>query len=146
DQYFYTADLVEIAAIDAGKVGAWSRTGKTWSAVRHPGCIPTSPDTTVYRFSGIPGKGPSSHFFPRDRAECYAVDKSAQWLLEGVPFYAAAPNADGTCPAGRVPLYRAWRPFGDSNHLFTTDRAVIAQMTAKDWTDEGVAMCVAQGT
>ena len=146
DHYFYTADLVEIADIDAGKVGAWSRTGKTWSAVRHPGCIPTSSDTTAYRFSGIPGKGPSSHFFTRDRAECYAVDKSGQWLLEGVPFYAAAPNADGTCPAGRVPLYRAWRPFGDSNHRFTTDRAVIAQMTAKGWTDEGVAMCVAQGT
>jgi serine protease len=146
DHYFYTSDLIEIAAIDAGKVGPWSRTGKTWSAVRHPGCIPTSSDTTVYRFSGIPDKGPSSHFFTRDRAECYAVDKSAQWLLEGVPFYAAAPNADGTCPAGRVPLYRAWRPFGDSNHRFTTDRAVIAQMTAKGWIDEGVAMCVAQGT
>ena len=146
DHYFYTSDLVEIAAIDAGKVGPWSRTGKAWSAVRHPGCIPTSSDTTVYRFSGIPGKGPSSHFFTRDRAECYAVDKSAQWLLEGVPFYAAAPNADGTCSAGRAPLYRAWRPFGDSNHRFATDRALIAEMTAKGWVDEGIAMCVAQGT
>ena len=145
DHYFYTSDLVEIAAIDAGKVGPWTRTGNTWSAVRHPGCIPTSIDTTVYRFSGIPGKGPSSHFFTRDRAECYAVDKSARWLLEGVPFYAAGPNADGACPSGRVPLYRAWRPFGDSNHRFTTDRTVIAQMTAKGWVDEGVAMCVAQG-
>lgn len=146
DHYFYTSDLVEIADIDAGKVGAWSRTGKTWSAVRHPGCIPTSPNTTVYRFSGIPGKGPSSHFFTRERNECYAVDRSAQWLLEGVPFYAAAPNADGTCPAGRVPLYRAWRPFGDSNHRFTTDRAVVAQMTARGWVDEGVTMCISQGT
>jgi hypothetical protein len=145
DHYFYTSDLIEIAAIDAGKVGAWVRTGKTWTAVRHPGCIPTSSDTTVYRFSGIPGKGPNSHFFTRDRAECHALDKSAQWLLEGVPFYAAAPLADGACPAGRVPLYRAWRPFGDSNHRFTTDRAVIAQMTAVGWVDEGVAMCVTQG-
>ena len=145
DHYFYTSDLIEMAAIDAGKVGPWSRTGKTWSAVRHPGCIPTSADTTVYRFSGIPGKGPGSHFFTRERAECYAVDKSARWLLEGVPFYAAAPNADGTCPAGRSPLYRVWRPFGDSNHRFTTERAVVAEMTARGWTDEGVAMCVAQG-
>jgi len=146
DHYFYTSDLVEIAAIDAGKVGPWSRTGNAWSAVRHPGCIPTSSDTTVYRVSGVPGKGPSSHFFTRDRAECYALDKSAQWLLEGTPFFAAAPSADGMCPGGRLPLYRAWRPFGDSNHRFTTDRAVVAQMTAKGWIDEGVAMCVAQGT
>jgi hypothetical protein len=146
DHYFYTSDLIEIAAIDAGKVGPWTRTGRTWSAVRHPGCIPTSSDTTVYRFSGIPGKGPSSHFFTRDRAECHAVDRSAQWLLEGVPFYAAAPNADGSCPAGRIPLYRAWRPFGDSNHRFATDRAVVAEMTAKGWIDEGVAMCVTAGS
>ena len=145
DHYFSTSDLIEIAALDAGKVGAWTRTGKTWSAVRQPGCIYSSQDTTVYRFSGTPGSGPSSHFFTRDRAECYAVDRSAQWLLEGVPFYAAAPDADGTCPAGRVPLYRAWRPFGESNHRFTTEPGVVAQMTARGWTDEGVAMCVAKG-
>ncbi len=145
DHYFYTSDLIEMAAIDAGKVGPWARTGKAWNAVRHPGCVPTSADTTVYRFSGIPGKGPSSHFFTRDRAECYALDKAGQWLLEGVPYYAAPANADGSCSAGRVPLYRAWRPFGDSNHRFTTDRAIVAEMTAKGWIDEGVAMCVAQG-
>jgi serine protease len=145
DHYFYTSDLIEIAAIDAGRVGAWSRTGKTWSAVRHPGCVPTSANTTVYRFSGIPGRGPSSHFFTRDRNECQAVDKSAQWLLEGVPFYAAAANADGSCSAGRVPLFRVWRPFGDSNHRFTTEKAIVAEMTAKGWIDEGVAMCVAKG-
>lgn len=153
DHYFYTADLIEIAAIDAGKVGAWSRTGSTFAAVRHPGCTPTSADTTVYRFSGIPGRGPSSHFFTRERAECKAVDRSAQWELEGVPFYAAAPKADGACepsstvypPAPRVPLYRVWRPFGDSNHRFTTERAIVAEMVAKGWIDEGVAMCVAGG-
>jgi hypothetical protein len=151
DHYFYTADLIEIAAIDAGKVGPWTRTGKSFQAVRYPGCIPTSSDTIVYRFSGIPGKGPSSHFFTRDRAECRVVDKSAQWLLEGVPFYAAPPNVDGTCPpstsvypaAPRIALYRVWRPFGDSNHRFTTDHAIVAAMVAKGWVDEGIAMCVA---
>jgi len=54
--------------------------------------------------------------------------------------------ADGTCPAPyaqtRVPLYRFWRPFGDSNHRFTTDRGVVSAMIAKGWIDEGAAMCV----
>src|SRR5262245_19015932 len=76
DHYFYSADLIEIAAIDAGKVGPWSRTGLSFIGVRHPGGVPTSSDTAVYRFSGIPGKGPNSHFFTRDRAECHAIDKS----------------------------------------------------------------------
>jgi hypothetical protein len=44
-----------------------------------------------------------------------------------------------------MPLYRTWRPYGESNHRFTTDRAVVAEMTAQGWVDEGVAMCVAQG-
>jgi hypothetical protein len=142
DHYFHTGDANETAAIDAGKVGPWMRTGKSFRAVVLPGCIPASSDTVVYRFSGIPGKGPGSHFFTRERAECHAVDKSAQWLLEGVPFYAAPVDQSGACPGERIPLYRAWRPFGDSSHRFTTDRAVVAEMTAKGWIDEGIAMCV----
>jgi hypothetical protein len=46
----------------------------------------------------------------------------------------------------RVPLYRVWRPFGDSNHRFTTDRAVVATMVAQGWVDEGPAMCVLPDT
>ncbi len=151
DHFFHTGDAGEIAAIDAGKVGpGWARTGKSFRAVTQPGCPNTSGQTVVYRFNGIPGVGPNSHFFTRDRAECSIVNKTAQWSLEGVPFVASAPNADGTCdlltsvyPAERrVPLYRAWRPFGDANHRFTTERAVIDAMVAQGWVDEGVAMCV----
>ena len=142
DHYFYSANANEIADIDAGKVGPWTRTGKSFNATESVGCPGTM--DVVYRFNGIPGHGPSSHFFTRDRAECYKVDKSAQWALEGVPFHAFAPDAEGKCwsPNVYVPLYRVWRPFGDSNHRFTTDRAVVNEMTAKGWVDEGAAMCV----
>lgn len=146
DHYFYSGDAGEIAAIDAGKVGAWTRTGKSFRAVTQPGCVFSTTDTVVYRFFGRPGAGPNSHFFTRDRAECHAVDKSAQWDFEGLSFWATEPRADGTCPAPsgqqRVPLYRVWRPFGDSNHRLTTDRAVVGEMVARGWVDEGVAMCV----
>jgi len=150
DHYFYTADQGEIAAVDAGKVGPWARTGKSFRVVVMPGCKYSTSDTVVYRFSGIPGKGPSSHFFTRDRAECYAVDKSGMWALEGVPFHASPVAPDGTCAPNPstfpsralVPLHRLWRPFGDSNHRFTTEPAVVAEMTAKGWIDEGPAMCV----
>ena len=147
DHYFYTGDASEIAAIEAGKVGpGWSRTGKSFRAVTAPGCIESSGKTLVYRFFGIPGVGPNSHFFTRDRAECYVVNKSGQWSFEGLPFWASAPLPDGTCAAkyfeAQVPLYRVWRPFGDSNHRFTTDRAVVTEMESKGWIDEGPAICV----
>ncbi|MEO8751538.1 MAG: hypothetical protein ABI624_02540 [Casimicrobiaceae bacterium] len=148
DHYFYSGDAGEIAAIETGKVGpGWSRTGKSFRAVTTPGCIYSSGKTLVYRFFGIPGVGPNSHFFTRDRAECHVVDKSAQWAFEGVPFWASQPLPDGTCAsksfeAAQVPLYRVWRPFGDSNHRFTTERTVVNEMVQKGWIDEGPSMCV----
>ena len=149
DHYFYTGDAGEIAAIDAGKVGPWRRTGQSFRAVTAPGCIPSTTDTIVYRFFGRPGSGPNSHFFTRDRAECGIVDRSGQWDFEGTPMWASPLAPDGSCTApsagSRVPLYRLWRPFGDSNHRFTTDPATVDEMKAKGWVDEGAAMCVVAG-
>ncbi len=147
DHFFYSGNAAEIAAIEAGQVGpGWARTGKSFRAVMVPGCYFSTTDTVVYRFFGLPGIGPNTHFFTRDRAECHIVNKTAQWSLEGLPFFATEPRSDGTCPAPfaqtRIPLYRVWRPFGDSNHRFTTERAVVNEMVSKGWIDEGVAMCV----
>ena len=146
DHYFYSGDASEIADIDAGKVGAWMRTGKRFRVTREPGCRGATTDTVVYRFNGIPAKGPNSHFFTRDRAECHVVDKTAQWALEGIPFFASPVQDDGTCAGTRIALYRVWRPFGDSNHRLTTKRSVVSEMVAKGWVDEGAAMCVLPST
>lgn len=151
DHYFYSGDHGEIAALDGGTLRGWTRTGKSFDVVAQPGCPSSNASAgalgVVYRFYGIPGQGPDSHFFTRNRNECYIVDKSQQWSLEGVPFWAWQVNAAGTCPdpARQVPLYRAWKPYGDSNHRFSTDRAVIDEMVAKGWVDEGAAMCVRRG-
>jgi hypothetical protein len=143
DHYFYTADAGEIGAIEAGRVGPeWMATGGRFFADVEPGCK-FLPDRPVFRFTGVPGSGPSSHFFTIDRAECSVVRKTGQWSFEGLPFWAAPVAPDGTCSqTNLVPLIRIWRPFGDSNHRFTTDPAIAAQMAAKGWTVEGPAMCV----
>lgn len=146
DLYFYSADAGEIAAIDGGQVGAWSRTGKSFRVVTVPGCAFAGGQAVVYRFMTAPAG--AAHVFVRDRAECSVVHKSGNWHLEGVPFWASKPNADGSCDvlasAGlpRVPLYRAWRPVGVSAHRFSTERSVIAEMVTKGWVDEGPVMCV----
>lgn len=142
DHYFYSGNAQEIADIDAGKVGRWVRTGKSFRAVTAIGCIAGRTEGWVYRFYGTPGKGPNSHFFTRDRAECYVVDKSGQWSLEGVPFYANTPSVNADCDGRGLPLYRLWRPFGDSNHRFTTETSIIFEMVQKGWVNEGLAMCL----
>ena len=65
-------------------------------------------------------------------------------------FYIELPDEiTGACPAGTVPVYRLWNQRVDSNHRYTTDSSVKAQMLAKGYVAEGygpnaVAMCAPQ--
>jgi hypothetical protein len=144
DQYFYTWLSDEIEALDRGAVlRGWARTGESFRVLTQPGCAPSVPENVAYRFWGKPGVGPTSHFFTAIREECRIVDRIGQWLYEGAAFWAVRPDARGGCSdPGRIPLYRAWKPFGDTNHRYTTDRATVDAMTARGWVDEGAAMCV----
>lgn len=142
DAYFYATATDEIASLDAGP--GWTRTGRSFRAITQP-CNDRQDLYQAYRFFGRPGAGPTSHVFTIDHEECHAVNRSGAWIFEGVAFYAERALRDGGCEyAGHVPLYRAWRPFGESRHRFTTDRAVIAEQTAQGWVDEGPVMCVVQ--
>lgn len=144
DHYFYTANPAEIAGLDDG-TGArgWTRTGKSFRVLQSPGCPYVRHEQAAFRFFGKPGVGPSSHVFTVDREECRVVADSGAWLYESVAFWAAPPDSTGGCHRpDEIPLYRVWKPVGESNHRFTTERAVVEEMTAKGWIDEGVAMCV----
>ena len=149
DHYFFTADEGEQAAIDAGAVGpGWRRTGQAFTVEVRPGC-PAAIEGghhPIYRFAGIPGKGPSSHFFTATQAECAVVRDRVDWGwgFEGAPFWATEP-VNGQCSDGQ-PLYRAYNAGkgGAPNHRYSTNRAVIATMVAQGWIDEGLAMCVAR--
>jgi hypothetical protein len=57
-------------------------------------------------------------------------------------------TTSGQCPAGRIPVYRAWNDRIDSNHRFTADAATQRAMIARGYIAEGygpasmpVAMC-----
>ena len=143
--YFYTSNPDEKAILDSGIIAGWSETGETFPVMTRPSCIPSVPTTdpaVVYRFYGLPAAGTGSHFLTINRNECYAVDHSKQWLYEGVAFWAADVASDGTCSEGLQPLYRAWRPFGDSEHRYSTKPTIIDQMVAQGWVSEGPVMCV----
>ena len=144
DHYFMSADAAEIALLDAGTLTGWQRTGQDTGVF----VAPQAGAQAVCRFYLPPGDG-DSHFFSASPAECADVAaRFPRFALESAAvFYVALPDASaGTCPADTVPTYRLWNQRTDSNHRYTRDPAIKAQMIARGYVAEGygadaVAMC-----
>ena len=153
DHYFITSLPAEIAALDAGTLTGWSRTGRGFEvfAVAPPLPLTASPVCRFY----IPPQHGDSHFFSASPAECatirdkIGVDPNYSGYIEETPaaFFIPLPNtANGACPTGTSPLYRLWNQRADSNHRYTTDAGIKAYMQTKNYVAEGygsdaVAMC-----
>ena len=61
-------------------------------------------------------------------------------------FSVALPDSTGACASYWVPVYRLWNNRADSNHRYTVDPAIKAQMIARGYIAEGygpdaVIMC-----
>ena len=151
--YFITASAEESAGIDAGAAGpGWSRTGETWPAWLG-GPLPGA--TLVCRFYGNPAldpasgqrRGPNSHFYTFQGAECDQVKNDPGWVYEAPnKYFTVQPTAAGQCPAGTLPVYRAYNngyARNDSNHRYTIRTAIYDQMIGQGWRGEGVVMCTA---
>jgi serine protease len=141
DHYFRTGSLPESRFVNSGAAGAgWYDTLDYFYAFRspEPGTVP------VCRFYGTPGRGPNSHFYTANSAECAAVQRDPGWTFEGIAFYAVPVTLAG-CPSGFKPVYRSYNNrarFNDTNHRFTTDLSVHRAMVRQGWANEGVVFCV----
>jgi hypothetical protein len=156
DHYFITSLPAEIAALDAGTLTGWSRTGRGFAV--NPGTyFPELAPYPVCRFY-IPPQHGDSHFLSASAEECAAVrnkigvDPNYSGYIEETPsafmIFRASPT-DGACQGGGVPIYRLWNQRADSNHRYTTDAGIKAYMQSKDYVAEGygadaVAMCSTQ--
>jgi hypothetical protein len=150
DHYFMTADPAEQTFLaSGGPDGQWQRTGTTFPVwkLAYPNLQP------MCRFYGDSStdpqtgkrKGPNSHFYTANNAECASVTtRFPVWVFEGYTFFAALPDANGTCPAGTQPVSRYFRPQGDPNHRYVTSNAAKIQMQSRGWTPEGVTWCAGQ--
>jgi hypothetical protein len=74
--------------------------------------------------------------------ECAKLRAGFVWTFEGEPFRLELPTATPAglvCPAGSVPLYRAYNNGlgGAPNHRYTDDPATLAGMQDQGWTFEG---------
>jgi serine protease len=144
----------EIDLVDSGAQGRWKRTGQAFHAWLSRDDAPANAQP-VCRFYA---QGPNSHFYTGDPDECTYLRSLEQaqradaaaagkqflgWGFEGIAFYALVP-VNGQCPAGTLPVWRAYNNLaaqGSSNHRFTVDPAQHAAMAG--WIDEGVAFCSA---
>lgn len=150
NHYFMTIEGFEVGILDDNRAAmGWVRTGKrfgAWAAAPLPGT------TRLCRFYGDLAAGPNSHFYIPQGAGCEGLRQleaqaavgTKAWRLEGIVF-SATEAASGSCPGSLAPVYRfynrGYEQGKDSNHRYSTDPAVSAEMLAKGWASEGVAFC-----
>ena len=155
DHYFITASASDISLLDGGAFPGWARTGESFHAYPTQSLATLSP---VCRFF-IPPQHGDSHFFSAANADCAfllmaAANPASYPNFSGyieeyaAAFYVELPDATGACPAGTVPVFRLWNQRFDSNHRYTTNAAIVAQMQARNYVLEGsapnfAAMCAA---
>jgi hypothetical protein len=153
DHYFISDLQPDIDALDTGRFPGWTRTAKSFKVYERqasggPGVNP------VCRFYIPPTHG-NSHFFSASPVECAQLqqkmltDPNYSGYVYETPnaFYIALPDTTtGACPSATVPVYRLWNQRADSNHRYTIDVAIKAQMQAQGYVAEGygsnaVIMC-----
>jgi hypothetical protein len=135
DHYFVTALPDEIAKLDGGAIGGWSRTGESFAVYAVGSAHPP-----VCRFFSASFAPKSSHFYSALPGECAVLSGNGDWQYEGLVFAVDLPDASGHCAAPLAPVYRVYNngQGGAPNHRYTTSTAVRATMLARGWTPEGV--------
>jgi len=147
DHYFLTSVSAEIAALDAGQIAGWVRTGNNFNAFADA-VAGASPVCRLY----LPPVYGNSHFFSASPAECAYVQAAmpAAVLESANAFYVDTPDTTtGACPSGTVAVYRLWNHRADLDHRYTTSATIKAAMIAQGYVAEGygpdqVAMCSPQ--
>ena len=140
--YFVTANAAEQRSIETGGAGpGWQRTGNDFRLWVPESGVPVGA-VPVCRFYGTPGRGPNSHFYTANPAECAAVKRDPGWTYEGIAFYAIPPVND-QCVLS-APVHRAYNNGfvrNDSNHRYSTQPTLLQAMVSQGWVVEGVAFC-----
>ena len=152
--YFITPVADEIAKLDAHAppFELWSRTGRTFRAYESSAARQGATD--ICRFFNTSFAPKSSHFYaPRGLGCEDTIARFPDWGLEDDRLFAAMlPDANGTCPAGTIPVYRLYNngQGGAPNHRFVTSLADRQAMLDAGYVAEGagvgVGMCVPSTT
>jgi Repeat of unknown function (DUF5648) len=149
DHYFITPVAAEIALLDAAAppFQDWSRTGFTFNA--YVNATAPAASVAICRFFNTSFAPKSSHFYAAHGFGCEdTIRLFPDWMLEDDKlFNELLPAADGSCPAGTIPVYRLYNQGmgGAPNHRFVTSLSERQNMINQGFVPEGngigVGMC-----
>jgi sugar lactone lactonase YvrE len=157
DSYFYTSRDADKALLDKSAALGWSRTGVEL-LVNAANDTDTKPLIRYYFDKIAQGGTRGSHFYTLldDEIALLASLNPGNTQTPRLPYnegteaYAFVPTvvgANGSCAAGKTPIYRAYRSAAlqpDSlTHRFTADLAVYNAWLAAGWSGDGVRWCAA---
>jgi hypothetical protein len=130
--YFITASPEEAAALDAGALPGWQRTGETFAVETTPraGLAPA-----CRFFSGESFAPKSSHVYTPYAAECEHLKQGGVWQFEGIGFQLALPGVNGYCAEGQQSLYRLYNDGmgGAPSHRYTTRDDLFLALVGQGW-------------
>ena len=140
-RYALITDPIELAQmLDGARNGAWSRTGFAIDAfsftaqfnalaLAQPVCRARLVNGDAYSYSA-------------NVEECKAYSASPGWVVDGMAFQGALPNAF-LCPVGSVPAYEMVRADKLGYNLRTVlDIAEFGRMVDAGWSVSRIAFCV----
>ncbi len=148
NEYVITSAPAEIAALDAGALKGWVRTGASFNGFQRDPFL-----ASVCRWYAVTASSDTHWYFFNGPIKCgwYAASVYASRLVEFVQedpdvFDIIGPSFFGWCPYATIPLYGLYdRIIG---HRYTIDPTIRADMIAQDWLPEGygpgVVACVSQ--
>jgi hypothetical protein len=155
DYFFMTSSFQEKHFLKA-LVPEFQPTGRSF-AVYPTGLQASSKPLTRFYFSQIAKSGSrGSHFYTLvdiERSALIGANPSnantpRQPQNDGTDSFAFAPAVEGvggSCAAGQIPVYRAFRGNArfpdDPNHRFTIDATLYNSLVSQGWDGEGVKLC-----
>ena len=155
DYFFQTSRTFE-KLLFKGAVPEFQPTGKSFLVFPAALTANTKPITRYYFDKVAKGGTRGSHFYTLVDGERSVLDglnpsnattaKLPQ--REGTDSFAYTPAVEGvggSCAAGQVPVYRAFRGqkfVDDANHRFSTDLSLYNALVTSGWDGEGVKFCV----
>jgi len=146
-EYQYESDRYWLTSLDGEAVfmdnrqqpGNVHRTGSRWGAWLAADAPPGAVGSC--RFWSKPISGLRTRVLVLQGPECEYLRGNNDWILEGENEFYAVPPSNGACRAGLVSVHRLPNMKPDLNFRWAADPAIIAEMVAQGWVDEGPKFC-----